>query len=105
MPTGSVVRFSISEVESVVICAHANLPNSRSVTLARSDKTFNQLVAALAAPDKAATSGVACPAYADVPQPIVANTPRGAAVLVIPLDGCGHYQQAVNAALRVARPT
>jgi len=104
IPTGSVVRLSISEIESVVVCAHPNLPNSRSVTLARSDKTFNQVIAALAAPDQAATSGVACPAYADLPQPIVANTLRGAAVLVIPLDGCGHYQQAVNAALRLARP-
>lgn len=104
VPVGPVVSVRPSQVTALTICAQPQVSTSRSVTVTRGDPRFDGLSAALAAADRPSASGVACPLYANLRQDVIARVGSGSVYVRIPLDGCGHYQQAVTAALARVRP-
>jgi hypothetical protein len=77
-------------------------PTGRPVRVTPQQAQFAALIDALSAPDVPLTTG-ACPAYADVPQFVLASSPRGVFEVSIPVDACHHYQQAALDALSRAR--
>jgi len=72
------------------------------VTVGAAQPLFTALINALSAPDETRTTG-ACPAYADLPQTVLAKTSDGVYQLSIPTDECGHYQRRALDALDRAR--
>jgi hypothetical protein len=75
------------------------------VDLTGTDSQLRPLLAALALPNEPAPSGeIACAAYADLPQTLLATLSDGSVVqLEIPTDRCAHYQHAASEALVAAR--
>jgi len=74
----------------------------KTVTVTAYQPVFASLITALSVPDDPATRG-ACPAYADLPQTVLAQTSRCVYQVAIPVDGCMHYQRAALDALSRAR--
>lgn len=99
--------MGISEVIAVLLCPLTSpLPaQGAPVTISYSNPAFAGLLTALAAADIKAPKNkpIACPAYADVPQTVEAETSSAAMVVHIPTDECGHYQSAAIFALMRGR--
>jgi hypothetical protein len=95
------VEVAPAAVTGLLLCRSVPVYN-RVVRVTPSDRVFTALVRALSVPDEPRASG-ACPAYADVPQPVVARTASETLVVHIPVDGCGHYQREPLQALHAAR--
>jgi len=102
---GSAMTLRVSEVTAVLLCPLAVPPlmQGGSVTLSQSNPAFVGLLTALAAADIKANKRIACPAYADIPQTVQAETASAVMVVHIPVDECGHYQQGALFALMRAR--
>jgi hypothetical protein len=95
----------IEAAQAFLLCPLA-MPgrSSKAVTVAANQPLFEVLVSALSAADTPPTPGTACPAYADLPQLVLAKTgAEGAFQVSIPTDGCGHYQRGALDALNRAR--
>jgi hypothetical protein len=94
---------SISMPQALLLCP-LDMPGqgSSAVMIAPNQAAFQPLVDALSQPDQPSTGGV-CAAYADLPQVLLAKTARGVFQLVIPTDGCRHYERAALDALNRAR--
>lgn len=90
-------------VQALLLCAlHAPGVPDKAVTITAHQPQFATLLAALSAPNETSTTGP-CPAYADLPQFVVAKTAHGAYEVSIPVDACHHYQRAALGALNRAR--
>jgi len=90
-------------VQRLLLCP-LNEPgvSGRTVAISPRQPQFASLVAALSVPDEPSTTG-ACPAYADIPQIVLAQTMHGLYEVSIPVDACHHYQRPVLEALNRAR--
>jgi hypothetical protein len=101
----------VDDVTALRLCP-LNLPpqdvgTGSPVDLTPADARLRPLLTALSAPNEPAPSGgIACAAYADLPQTLVATVRDGTYVqLEIPTDSCAHYQRAATDALSAARGT
>lgn len=89
---GQQVSIAPGDVTAIRLCPLQNVNGPRrTVNVDSGDPGFTQLTAALAAPDGHSSPQTACPAYADLPQTVIAETSEGPMLLHIPVDGCGHY--------------
>jgi hypothetical protein len=95
--------YPIVGVQALLLCP-LNTPGvpTKAVTITNRHPQFATLLAALSVPDEPLTTG-ACPAFADLPQVVLARTPHGAYQLSIPVDACHHYQQRALESLNRAR--
>jgi len=93
----------IAAPQALLLCP-LGMPGERStaITITANQSAFQPLINALSRADEPPT-GAACPAYADVPQVILAKTGSGVYQVSIPTDGCGHYQRDALDALNRAR--
>ncbi len=93
----------IVAVQVVLLCPlHVPGLPAKAITISKSQPQFAPLLAGLSVPDESSTSGP-CPAYADLPQFVLARTTHGAYQVSIPVDACHHYQQRALQALDHAR--
>jgi hypothetical protein len=93
----------ISAPQQLLLCP-LGLPDEQSspVRIVAGQQRFELLVSVLSRPDDPKT-GAVCPAYADLPQVVLVKTGKHSYRIVIPTDGCGHYQRPALDALNRAR--
>jgi hypothetical protein len=103
-PTSGTARAAAIPAPRVLLLCPLDAPGVRSkaVTVVGTQPLFTTLITALSVPDETRT-GATCPAYADLPQNVLAKTSGGAYLLSIPTDECGHYQRRALDALNRAR--
>lgn len=93
----------IGAAQALLLCP-LSMPglSSKAVTVTASQPLFKALSAALSAADEPPT-GSPCPAYADLPQFVLAKTRDRVYQVSIPTDACRHYQRGALDALNRAR--
>jgi len=103
-PTSRTARSAPIPAPQALLLCPLSTPGvrSRAVTVVATQPLFTTWITALSAPDENRTTG-ACPAYADLPQNVLAKTSAGAYQLSIPTDECGHYQRRALDVLNRAR--
>jgi hypothetical protein len=100
-PDASATR--IVAVQTLLLCPlRAPGAPAKAVTISKQQAQFASLLAALSVPDEASTTAP-CPAYADLPQFVLAKTSQRAYQVSIPVDACRHYQKHALEALDRAR--
>lgn len=75
----------------------------KAVVLSASAPLFRRIVLGLATPGPRYGPHVACAAYADVEQEVLAASRSGRIVVDLPRDSCGHYSRSLLALLSQAR--
>ncbi|MGN6473445.1 MAG: hypothetical protein ACTHK4_07325 [Mycobacteriales bacterium] len=97
------MRLPAASVRELRICpVVAPSPFNRpqhAITLAPGSTHFEALLSALSLPDGVRAPNVMCPAYAELIQPVHAQTGSGPLLVHLPVDGCDHTLPAVSAAL------
>lgn len=73
------------------------------LTVTPSNRGFEPLLTALAAPDEPRQAGQVCTALAVVPSPILARTTSKTVLVRVPVDGCGAPEVAVQDAINEAK--
>ena len=99
---GRAVSVSPVQVVRLRLCPVQGNEFEPTATVRPAYVGFSHLLDVLGAPDEPRSSDP-CPEYADLQQTIVADTPAGAVLVHIPVDGCEHYQRPALDALQQAR--
>jgi hypothetical protein len=89
-----------AEVTAILLCP--SQATGAPVTLEPPNPQFRPLLAALAIADEKATHGN-CLMYGDIPQTVEVKLQSEAALVLIPVDKCGHYNERVKTELNRAR--
>jgi hypothetical protein len=101
---GREVTLPPESVRRLIICPLAiDLPAHRRVNVARDGRLFARIVNELATPGASYGPDTACPAYADVPQKVLARGDPGWVRVDLPVDSCGHYDRRLLSLLTEAR--
>lgn len=98
--SGNDVRI-VGHVRSIRVCPTAMLTGA-VLSAARRPVVFRAMRSALSARDGAARADQFCTFYADIPRLVYVVTSKGAWVVHLPVDSCGHYTKAVVAALQMS---
>jgi hypothetical protein len=100
---GTSVRVAPSTVSEIRVCPlKTPVGTHHAYAIERGSPQFAPLVRALAAPDGKHTPGVMCPMYAQLIQPVIADSASGPLLVHVPVDGCGHYLPGAMSALTAA---
>jgi hypothetical protein len=101
---GPTLTVPASAVTTLLLCPpETPHQQQKPVTVTGSNRGFEPLLTALAAPDEPRQAGQACPALAVVPSPILARTASGSVLVKVPVDGCGFPRASVEAAINEAK--